>query len=311
MLRQTILTTILTILAVLLVGYDVASAARASRIELRDGTVLEDVVYRLDNTLKIVIMRMSNTKKSVDFADVCRILDKEGKDITASCLGARYRPPATQDSEQTCFQTTPEDESRKKLPFALVFRGGINVRHTSDAWYEGNTSSMDFGGDLVIAVSRKMALRLTISKAGTSYDSRELLTGVNVIKTDLLSHVWRYFFSVQAYDWPRWREDGRSMHYGYIGAGAVRHSLTGTALTINNEGGVGVYSASGRSQSRFAATGGCGLVQMVAPKIGFEVGAVLDVVFVGEDNYTYVSSGSPEVRAFLFGLRVGLVLMVR
>jgi hypothetical protein len=295
----------------LLVGYDVASAAKASRIELRDGTVFEDAAYRLDNTHKIVVIRMGYRKRSVSFTGISRILDKEGKDVTASCLGDHYRPPGTQDSAQTGLQTTPEAVGRKKQPFVLAFRGGINLRKPSGAWYEGNTSSVGLCGDLVVALSRKMALRLTVSKSGTSYDSRELVGRVTVLEENLSSHVWRYFISVQAYGWPHWREDGRTMRYVFVGLGAVTHSLTGTALTADSDGDVRGVRGAGRTQSRFATTAGCGLVHMVSRTIGLEVGTVLDAVYYGDNSDDYASIGSGWVRAFLFDLRVGLVFMIR
>ncbi len=301
MLRRARFTTVLTIMVLLLLGYDVASAAKASKISLRDGTVYEDVAYRLDNTYKIVIIRMGFSKKNVSFTNIYQILDADGTDITADCLGDYYRAPETRADTWDSFETPTGEPGRKKKPFELAFRVGTNVSNPLGDWFYATNPGVGFGGELIIAVDRNMAARLTISQSGISHDINELLPNVTVLDDNLSFHVWRYFVSVQTFNWPRWRGNGRTMYYAFVGIGAVGHSLTGAAWVVDQEDYLWEFRGTGESELKFATTYGGGLVHMMSRTIGLEVDAVLDMVHGGRNS----SDG------YLFDLRVGLVFIVR
>lgn len=313
MLPRTILTSILATMILLLVCNGVASAAQASRIELKDSTVFENVSYRINKTYKVVVIEIGDQEQNVSFTNIARIFDSSGKDVTARCLGRHYLVPGTQAVEETSFKTQTEVPGRKKHPFGVAFRTGMNFSIPSGEWYEGTRSGLGFGGDMLVTVGRKLALRGMISRSGARHNPDEMFGGWQILKDDLSWNVWRYFISLQYYNWPRWREDGRTMYYVFSGIGGVSHSLSGTAVVGDPVGDIWLFSGTGQSETKFATTVGGGLVAMVSRTVGLELGAVVDIVFVGRTNnpdYDYGPYASDVVTAGLIDLRLGVVFLI-
>ena len=69
-----------------------ACADKASRIELADGTAYENVTFSVDKLYQVVTIELGDWKQKVDFADVARIVDQNGADITAKVLGKNDKP---------------------------------------------------------------------------------------------------------------------------------------------------------------------------------------------------------------------------
>ena len=82
---------ILLITCILVMMGEAVMASKAAKIELRDGTVFEQVYYRVDKVYKVIVLKIGLTERSVSFPDIGRILDEQGRDVTEDCLGRAYR----------------------------------------------------------------------------------------------------------------------------------------------------------------------------------------------------------------------------
>jgi hypothetical protein len=303
-------------------------AAHASRIELVDSTVFSDVEYTIDNTYKVITIRGEGTDLTVSFTQIKLILDSSGKDVTEDCLGSYYRsagqPPSVTElslpeSDQPGMAPIPTSTSpttsRPRHPFQIGIRLGANYSFPDNEWYGGTRSGIGFEGDFLVTVDRRVALRASISKSGTRHDIDELFGNIPVLSDDLNWQVWRYLLSVQYYNWPRWRTDGRVMYFVYSGIGAVSHKLTGSAIVFDpTTDAYYLFEGTGETSTKFATSLGGGLVAMATNTLGFEFAAELDIVFVGTaDNQNTYYYGSPldAATAGLFDLKFGVVLLFR
>ncbi len=290
------------------------SAAHASRIELRDGSVFEAVIYQVDNTYKVISIESTQGKRTVSFTEIAVILDTGGKDVTADCLGRYFRPSRSATQGEESFSEEPLPMGYRKHPFSVGFGGGLNYSFPGGDWYEGTRSGLGFRGYLLITVARKIALRGTISKAGVRHDPDELFAGGLVLQDELSWSVWRYFMSVQYCNWPHWRTGGKVMYYVYTGLGAVSHKLSGSAV-VAEYGSQDVWLISGTdaAETKFATTFGVGLVAMVSKSVGLELGAGVDIVYVGRGgdyNYAPNLGMTNVVTAGLFDLELGVVFLL-
>jgi hypothetical protein len=324
---STRLVRLLTITAILCLACGSVRAARASRIELVDSTVFNDVEYTVDNTYKVITITGEGSDRTVSFTQIRLILDASGQDVTEDCLGSYYRPAGQPSSTKDLTTTVPQagmtpvpasaapTEVRPRHPFKAGFRLGSNYSFPMGGWYEGTRSGIGFEGDFLVTVGRRTALRASISKSGARHDIDELLGGWMVLQDDLSWKVWRYFLSVQYYNWPRWRKNGRMMYFLYSGIGAVSHQLTGTAVGYDPPSDLGYYlEGNGETFTKFATNFGGGLTAMVTQTLGFEFAAEMDMVFVGSTNTTehdYYGAPADVVTALFFDLKFGVVLLFR
>lgn len=285
-----------------------AFAVKSSRIELKDGKVYENVTFTVDDQYKIITIKMGDWKREVNFPDIARIYDENGKDITADYLGEYYKPP--EESQKRDQQSTQKSLSRKhrKRPFDFGFSAGTNYSFPIGDYYHGIKSGIGFGVDVIIPVTKEVAIRGTISKSGMRDDLKELFPGVIIIEDNLSLSAWRYLVSGQYYRWPKWKTGGKLLYYGYVGLGAISHKFSGTALVQDPySGDKYIIYGTKDTQSKFVITVGGGLITMISKTVGIEAGASLDEVFAGETSgyaypYGYYGEG-----AIVFDLKVGLV----
>jgi hypothetical protein len=131
-------------------------------------------------------------------------------------------------------------------------------------YFEGITSGIGYGANLRFALSESAALRFMVSRAGLKM-GKELYKHIN------------------------WQSKDLSLWYGYAAMGIVKYTMSlGSVKT---------------TESDFALGGGIGIIQMVAPDIGFEGCISYELLFVntGEES-TYYESGN----AYIFDIRIGL-----
>ena len=294
-----------------------AHAGHASKIELIDSTVFHDVEYTVDNTYKVITIRGADAERTVSFTQIKQILDSSGRDVTEERLGKFYRPvvepfspdkPSPSQSAEPSTEQTSSRASASKTshyPYQIAFRLEGNFGLPAAEWYEGTKSGIGFGGAITVSVARKVAVRLSASKAGLEADASALLEGMHLIEDDLNFTVTRFFFCAEYYDWPRWRTDGKAMYYVYTGLGAVSHKLTGSALAVDYyTDELWYFYGTGKTETKFATTLGAGGVLFPARQVGFDFGASLDYVFVGGGEY------GTAVTGVIIDFKVGLMLLL-
>ena len=300
-------------------------AAKASRIVLKDGTFYQDVNYSVDNTYKVIYVVVDQQEKTLSFTNIAGIYDDDGEDVTADVLGDYYRPgttptppppegstgdatvspsisPASQGDEE---QETPAWK-KKVNPFVFGFSPGVHTTFASGDWYEGTKSEAGFHAYVLIPVDRRVALRLSVSKAGIDVDKDEFFRGYTVIQENVSFNVWRYFVSAEYFNWPEWRKGGKVMSYCYGGLGAISHNTSGEAYVYSPYEDVVYYLTGTDGQTKFATTLGGGIVVCPGRNIGLDLGGQIDCVFVGSGQ----EYGSTQT-AFLIDLKLGISIFIQ
>lgn len=285
-----------------------AFGAKASRIELLDGKVYENVTFTVDSEYKIITIKVGDWKQEVSFPDIAGIYDEEGKDVTAKYLGEYYKPP--QEKEKPSPQERVYRRYRKR-PFNFGFSAGANYSFPGGDYYDGITSGIGFGADFIVPVTKNVAIRGTLSKSGMKVDLKEWAPGYIILEDDLKINAWRYLVCAEYYHWPRWKTGGKVLYYFYTGFGAISHSFSGTATVeapVSHDLMV-IYSTKD-TQTKFVTTYGGGVIPMITKTVGVDIGAELDVVFVGQTGQTY-SYGyyyTASQYASVFDFKIGLVV---
>jgi opacity protein-like surface antigen len=285
-----------------------AFADKASRIELADGTAYENVTFTVDKLYQVVTIEVGDWKQKVDFADVARIVDEGGEDITARVLGDQYKPVEKKREGEWLSKEDPRYKAGQKRPFDFAIRGGGHYSFPMGDYYEGFKSGIGYGFDAVVTVTKNVAIRGSISRAGLKDDLKEMLPGIIILEDDLNLSVWRYAICGQYYQWPDWKTGGKFLYYGFAGLGAVTHKMSGNASVQEPPSGeIWEVRGTGDTESKFMLTYGGGLITMISDRVGVEFGLTLDVVFVGDsDDLDVVYYGKADY-ADIFDLKVGVI----
>lgn len=298
--------------------------AQIATITMKDGTVYEKVSFSIDNYYKILKIEYPDGKKNLSFGDVASIVDADGNDITQELL--KIGPSEKPEKEPTVgteLQREKGDEgwlsdnhevhvkAREKF-WKAGFSIGSNYSFPLGDYYEGATGGLGFQIELIIPVSSYIAIRGTVSKAnwGTEsglvdyyYDS---YSGYSVSANNYDFSAMRFFVSGQYYHCKNSPISGTAIPYAYTGLGAIKQTISAD-MTIYDESDVPQYEERSEvSETKFAVTLGGGVVLMVSPTVGIDLGGSFDEVFLGSD-----SEGSGVNYAFVFDLKAGLKILIR
>lgn len=285
-----------------------AFADTASRIELKDGTAYENVTFTVDKQYQVITIEVGDWKQKVDFTDVASIVDEDGEDITARVLGDKYKPVEKKREGEWLSKDDPKYKAQQKRPFDFAIRGGGHYSFPMGDYYEDIKSGLGYGFDAVVTVTRNVAIRGSISRAGLKDDLKAMFPGIIILEDDLSLNVWRYAICGQYYKWPDWRTGGRMLYYGFAGLGAITHKMTGTATVQEpSSGDIWELYGTGDTENKFMLTYGGGLITMISDRVGIEFGVTLDVVFVGNSDDLDVVYYPKADYASIFDLKVGLV----
>ena len=279
-----------------------AFAAKASRIELKGGEVYENVTFTVDEHYQVITIKMGDWKRTVNFSDIAQIVDEDGQDVTAYHLGDYYKPPEKKREGEWLSKEDPRYKTLQKRPFDFGVRGGTNYSFPIGDYYNGVKSGIGYGFDVIFPVTKNVAIRGTISKSGMKNDLKSMFPGMTILKDDLSLNAWRYAVSGQYYKWPGWKTGAKLLYYGFVGIGVITHKFSGSATIqdpISDE--TVILYGTGDSEDKFMITYGGGLITMISKRVGMELGATFDLVFVRGTAY-YESTN-----AAVFDLKVGLV----
>jgi hypothetical protein len=285
-----------------------AYAAQASRIELKNGQVYEDVIFSVDDMFKVITIEKGDWKINANLPDILQIIDENGQDVTADYLGDYYKPPQESEGEWLS-QKQKEQKGYAKRPFGFAIGAGGNFSIPTGNYYEGTKSGIGFGFDVVIPVTKNLAIKGIISKSGMQQDVASTFPAtIVVLEDDLSLNVWRYIAAAQYYKWPKWRTGGKIMYYASVGMGAITHEATGTMTfknTVTDE--IGIFYGTGEKENKFIISYGAGLVVMLSKQIGLDLGATWDVVFAGTENERELALYGESEYANIFDLKIALV----
>jgi hypothetical protein len=286
-------------------------SAVASKFQLRDGTVYENVTFKVNNVFKVVTISKDDWKKDVSYTDIELILDEQGTDITADQIGIYGNKLIEKDTsrgETWESKSDPVVKSRQKPLWSGTISVGSNFSSPLGDYYDGISSGVGFGGALAFAVSRNLAIRLSVSKSGMKENADEIYPNSVLLEDNLKLNAWRYFVSLEYYGGLKRDVRRKTMYYLYSGLGAISHNFSGS-ITVRDLADNQIYlvTPSSDGETKFTSTTGLGLVVFLSNSMGLELGMTGDLVFVGSNNNNY--SYSPYGNAFVFDLKAGIVTM--
>jgi len=277
---------LLVILLVIFCFSNKAIAVKASRIELKDGKVYENVTFSVDHDYKVITIKEGDWKREVSFPDIAHIYDEDGNEVTEAYLGDYFAPSEKERERTKSTIERPLYKKYRRKPFDIGLSLVANYSFPLGDYYEGSKSGIGFGGDIIIPLSKEGAIRITISKSGAKDDLLTLFSGLTIIQDNIDFNVWRYFISGQFYSWPNWKTGGKIQYYGYAGMGIINHSVSGSAIVYDPISDL-TYTifGTGENDTRFATTFGGGIIPMISERVGIDIGITADIVFLGGSYY--------------------------
>ena len=119
-----------------------ALALEASRIELKDGTLFENVTFKVDKDFKVITIEYGDNKRNVSFTDVATIFDNSGEDITVNVLGRLYVPSRMGVEPVEVFESADMPPGWRKHPYAFAIHAQPNYSLPSGDFYDGFTAGI-------------------------------------------------------------------------------------------------------------------------------------------------------------------------
>ncbi len=186
------------------------------------------------------------------------------------------------------------------------FRIGTNFSAPSGDFYDGITSGIGFGADIIIPVSYNLAIRGTVSRSGMKLDNRFGFTSFDpnlvILSQDNSFNGTRISVTGEYYSYDRRKAfPPKLVGFFYSGLGAIAHSLSSSLTVLDNTTSIVTTSSFSDSFTELIYVLGAGADFMISPTVGFEVTGNFDLVILGKD-------GADRTQyAYIFDLRFGLV----
>ncbi|MFO7654141.1 MAG: hypothetical protein R6X25_10000 [Candidatus Krumholzibacteriia bacterium] len=302
-------------------------------VVLTSGEVYENVDLTVDGRFKIVRMRWPEGERQVSFSAVASIVE-DGVDITRDVIDrrpTRRTTPAPQSGEAPpagrnlpaaddgdheaapaggtvwLSESDAAYRSARASEWPLALRLAGNYSFPFGDYYEGVESGIGYEGDALIAVSRKIAVRLSASRSGADFELDRFTS--QDVAFDLSLAVWRFSAAAQVLA-PLSRSGGGSFAHLYGGLGLAVHRLA-LDVTVNDPVPGVIYPESASdTETKFMTTFGGGLVSMLSSRVGVDLGAEVDMIWLGSENGDYGYYQTAQT-AWLVDVKVGLVYFLK
>lgn len=291
---------LLILLCLLLASSVFGITEKRGTITLKDGTVFEDVVFKVNKTYKVVKFKIDDIEQNISFTDIVSIIDPEGNNITARELNRKSdRPKETwKSTDDKVFR-----EARKK-PWGAAFGFHANYSVPLGDYYEGIDPGIGFGGDFNIAFSPKLSGKFIFSKSGMkvsddfyfySYDPM-----ITILSQDVSIRTLRFLLAAQYNHQVISGEKHKGNWYFYSGLGIVSEKIS-VSLTVQDDYSSSTYTTSDDiSDSYFLLAFGGGYQAMLSKDFALDVGANMDLITISSNGY-----GDTQY-AYIFDLKVGI-----
>ncbi len=255
---------------------------------LRSGEVIKDVPFKVDEQFKVIVLDLPEGSRNISFNEIESIL-VDGQGVTGKILGTS---PARQE-RQARSEQDPVYISSQASPWKFAARVGGSYSVPIGDWYEGIDPGVGFGIEALIPIKRRAALRLCFARAGMNLADQDLSQLVNI-------HADRYLLAVQVHQYLDKKGDQFGMYYGYAGLGVIDHV---SEFKATEQGGTVSYST---SETKFLTNLGGGVILMLNPRWGVDLGANMDLVYLGstQNSYNYYDASY----AMILDVRAGAVL---
>jgi hypothetical protein len=288
-----------------------ASASSIGTVTLKDGTVYPDVTYHVNNNHKTIELMVDEDKRAVSFTDILSIINDKGEDITGNVIGGYYKP---ENEETWISESSVVYKAASKKLYSVAFQVGGHFCFPLGEYYEGVVSTVGFDANLIIAVTGKLGLRATVSRAGLKPEDNMGFIWLDAYGpvyslTDFDISTWRYMLSVQYGNRFDRETPGKTGWYLFSGIGAISHRISAKETIYGETPDLDVTTRVSNTETKFASTFGVGIVQLFSPTIGFYVGADFDVLYLGRREDFDLLGGGIDY-AYQFDLKLGLTLLV-
>ncbi|MCX6827818.1 MAG: hypothetical protein NT002_00835 [candidate division Zixibacteria bacterium] len=276
-----------------------ATASYEGTVVTKRGQKYEKVQFDVNSIYKVVIIKLNGEKKNISFDQVEAIYDLNDNDISSEVLSG-YKEPSRETWKS---EGDPAFKRLNRRPWVMGFRFAGDFSIPAGSYYEGITSGIGLEGDFLVAVSREVAIKGTISKAGmkASKDLRFYSDdpSIEILSQELNYDAMRYLLGVQYYARPPQLAAGKGLFYSYISLGVISRKLSGKIYF--RQGGDLYYGEPSDTETKFMTTFGIGGTILVSKHLGLDFGAEFDVVYLGSDDYGNIG------RAYVIDFKVGLV----
>jgi hypothetical protein len=292
----------LTLIIFALAG-NTALANHFGTIITKTGDEYKSVSFYVNTNYRIVTV-YSEIEKNISFTNIEAIYDTDGNDITADVLGGYYKP----EKETWRSEDDPRTRKYREKPFNMGFRAGLNYSIPISDYYFGIDPGIGFGGDLIIAVTNEIDVRMIISKSGMKVSDQfrapfySTDPDVVILHQDISLVALRYVFTVQ-YHKPLMRQlPGQITLYTYTGLGAISHRFHVELLAQDNLTYETYVMDESSTETKLLFNIGFGGIIMMSPSIGVDVCGDFNMVFAG----TY---GGSLQYGYILDFRLGLVAL--
>jgi hypothetical protein len=281
-----------------LCGVSAFSASYEGTIVTRGGEKYEQVQFDVNSIYKVVIIKLDGEKRNISFDQIGAIYDLNGNDISSEVLKG-YEAPSR---ETWISEKNPEFKRLNRRLWIVGFRFAGNFSIPSGDYFKAITSGIGLEGDFLVAVSREIAIKGTISKSGmkASKDYRyfSLDQNVEIPPEELHLNIMRYLLGVQYYARPPQLAAGKGLFYSYLSLGAIsrRRAFFGPDDNL-------YYGESSDIQTRFLTSIGFGGTVLMSKHLGLDLSGEVDIVFLDPGDYGNV------VRAYIIDFKIGLVCL--
>ena len=284
------LCTVLSLL--LMLSAQVAQAGNnhsASRIELKDGRIYNNVTFSVDRPHGIVILGIGTGNREVGIGKILLVLDQDGNDVSRELLGSDYSPelhPHPSTAEPVGKSVSyPQDRlwtTKGERPWRASVSVFPDYTIPLGAYYEGLDPGLGFGVAASLCLSPHWAVRGTLSRSGLK--DRKIagsqISGAVVLEDNSRLDIWRYGIAIEFHGWPGKDKGRRTLYHTYLGIGSVNHSLTGNLVLYYSYPPQTYVEELGYSESKVMLNVGGGITYMLSSAFGLDLGFDILQVFI-------------------------------
>ncbi|MFH1701010.1 MAG: hypothetical protein ABIE07_10515 [Candidatus Zixiibacteriota bacterium] len=275
-----------------------------------------DKVYK---TVKVKLPD-GETEKNFSFSNIDAIYDSDGKNLAPRLLGRWYVPKteftpessseiidSVSSSEDTSDnsrqpETMPknnrqnsnwlseESDHYKHLTRRLwnaAFRFGGQYSVPLGSWFQGINSGPGFDITSMFSITHQIAIRFDFTKSGLNVSENYISfysmdPSFSIVDQKTTMGVHRFYVSGVYYNrFDRNRLDGGTIFYAWSGLGAAVHKMSYEGTLVDNTTNEQFHDKIEDTISKFSLYNGVGFIFLLSKKVGIDVTASLDYIFIG------------------------------
>lgn len=215
--------------------------------------------------------------------------------------------------ERWLSDDNPRVINAKKKTWNVAFKAGSGYNIPGGVWFEGVKSGIGLGGNFLIALNHKYALSFEYSKTGLYVDDDFLRfyiiePGYSITNQTSDFSTSRYYVSFLYYKQGKANSHGlKPIYYIYTGLGMVRHQFLYEGTLVDDFTGAQAPLSMEDTVDKFSMPAGVGVIFPLSKKLGIDLGASLDYLFIQSvENNTFATSDNVQT-AIVFNINLGLV----